>query len=73
MVLDYCDKEVLRVAVKNRVVGLADVRGACRCGNDRAKFVVERLVRQGYLVKKWVGGGFGPSDKAVKRVELDDA
>jgi hypothetical protein len=71
MVLDYCDKEVLKIAVKQGVVGLADVRSCCRCGNDRARFVLQRLTRQSFLTQKWVGGGFAPTDKCVRRVQLD--
>lgn len=63
MLLDYCDKAVLELAVKRGVVGVSDVRGCCRCGDDRARWILLRLSQQGYLVHAQ-SGGFRPTRRA---------
>lgn len=63
MILDYCDKAVVTLAVKRGVVGVSDVRGCCRCGDDRARWILLRLSQQGYLTPAR-SGGFTPTRKA---------
>lgn len=63
MILDYCEKSVIELAVRRGLIGLSDVRGCCRCGEDRARWILLRLTKQEYLFPA-ESGGFKPTRKA---------
>lgn len=65
--LSSLDREVLTLASNAGRVGLSDVRRLCRCSEGRARFILTRLVRLGYL---WPckSGGFAPSNKGSLEV-----
>lgn len=67
MILNYCDKAVLTYAVRHGAVGLSAVRGCCRCGDERARFILRRLSVQGFLVPA-MSGGFLPTERARTEV-----
>lgn len=61
------EKHILELAIRRGIVGLGDVRGMYRCGPERARFILARLVRRGYL-KPAVCGGFVPTGRTYIEV-----
>lgn len=65
--LSPLDRDLLRYAVRRGVVGLSDVRILCRCGEARARAILLKLSRLGYL-QPGTGGGFVPTSVTLLEV-----
>lgn len=65
--LSSLDREVLTLASNAGRAGLSDVQCLLRCSEGRARYILTRLVRLGYL-RPSKTGGFIPSHKGSLEV-----
>lgn len=63
MILSDYDRAVVRYAVRRGSIGVSAVRTVCGCSDDRARWILNRLMHQGYLTPAR-SGGFIPTRKA---------
>jgi len=61
--LNLMDRQFLQLAIRQRSIGLSDVRAFYRCSDLRARFILSLHCKNGYL-QPVSSGGFTTTNKA---------